>query len=184
MSDLDKHRETASAETAFAEKVLSLAKGIVVTDAETLSHAEEIVKNVKEHWKRIETQRKELSAPAWNLHRSIQAFFSPPLEKLSQAEMHLKGEIARHTRETQARAIAAMQEVSKGADIVIPPPAELSKGVSVRKVQKWSVTEPDKVPKAFCSPDAKKIQAHLDAGGLEAIPGVRFFEDEIVTVRT
>jgi len=176
-------KETASAEKVFAEKVLAFAQTKHVTDAVTLADAEELVKLVKANWKRIDEAKKSIASPLWNAHRNVLAYFSPPLEMLSKAEMHLKGEIARHARETAAKQIEAMQAVSQGADIVIPATTELSKGISVRTEQRWEIVNADEVPRQFCSPDPKKIQAHLDAGGLEAIPGIKFVDKEIVTVR-
>lgn len=177
-------KETASAEKVFAEGVLTFVKTKTVFDAATLAEAEELVKLVKSNWKRIEEARKSVAAPLWNAHRNVMAYFSPPLEALSKAEMHLKSEIARHARETAVKQIEAMHAVSAGADIVIPPSTEHTKGVSVRTSPRWEIENADAVPRQFCSPDPKKIQAHLDAHGLEAIPGVRFFEKEIVTVKT
>lgn len=46
---------------------------------------------------------------------------------------------------------------------------------------KFLITDPDLVPREYCSPDPKKIGA-VDPTST-AIPGVRFFQDDVVTSR-
>ena len=61
-----------------------------------------------------------------------------------------------------------------------PPP-----NVGTRDVWKFLVENPELVPRQFCSPDERKIRAHVAAyGDKQPIAGVNIFADVQVSVRT
>jgi hypothetical protein len=58
-------------------------------------------------------------------------------------------------------------------------------GSAVRKKFSFRIDDFDKVPREFCSPDPRKIKAHVDAYGMNArIDGVTPFPDETEAIRT
>ena len=183
------HSAEVEQERAFTQESLQLARTIRVTSPEAFAMASEVLKDVKARWKRLDERKKEITGPLQDALRSVTALFSGPLGDLNAVELHLKSEVGRYTLETeQARRDAmakAAAEYAAGQTPLISdvPDRPEAKGVSVREVTDWEITDPERVPRQFCSPDDAKIKAHLAAGGLEAIPGVRFFRTSSVTVR-
>lgn len=171
-----------------ASEALDLIRNLSVHDQSSFAIASEICREVKARWKALDNRRKEITGPLTNAIRSVNALFAPVLGSLAEAEAVLKAKLAAHTAaEAQARTQAMeTQAALHGAGVlaVVPmsaPPE--APGVNVRTVRRFEITDPDRVPRQFCSPDPERIRAHLEAGGLEAIPGVRFYDDQIVTVR-
>ena len=67
---------------------------------------------------------------------------------------------------------------------VIVPEETVKLMTSSRKVWKFEITEPELVPRNFCSPDESKIRAYLKENKAGAnIPGVRFYEELTVQSR-
>jgi hypothetical protein len=178
-------------ERKFTEETLALARTMVVSSTEAYTMATEILQDVKRKYNALDARKKEITGPLQNALRSATALFQAPLQNLASVEAHIKGELARYTLAQEEARRAAMakaaEEYAQGQTPLlgdVPEAAPQVKGVTVREVTKWEVTDADAVPRQFCSPDPKKIQAHLDAGGLEAIKGVRFYKDAQVAVRT
>lgn len=166
------------AELPPARSVATMAAQLKIHDAPSFDAAAGIVKAVKAERARIETARKSITGPLQDAMRATQALFRPVLDAYDEAEGAIKREIARYSRAAEESRVAAMV----AARPVDAPP--VAGGISIRKVRRFRVSNPDAVPRQFCSPDEEKIKAHLDAGGIEAIAGVEFYDDEIVTVRS
>src|SRR5690606_39204937 len=120
----------------------------------------------------VDAERKKISGPLHQAWTATNDFFKPVLTALSGAERALKSKIAEYERKkreanmealkvaaTDRQAFQKMELVSTGAP----------KGVSIREVWKFEVTDPDAVPRQFCSPDTRKIGAVAPG---TAIPGV------------
>lgn len=85
-------------------------------------------------------------------------------------------EVAEQTREF------ALQRPLPAARTVVPPPPRVT-GLASRKYWDVFIDEPQKVPREWCTPNEKLIQAHVDANkGVCSIPGVRV-QERTSTVR-
>ena len=106
--------------------------------------------------------------------------------------LELKKEEDRRLREASAledagelEAAAAVIEAPMVAPAVIAPRAVPKvEGGSTRAVWKHEVVNAFSVPREFCIPDQQKIAAYAKRMGSAAnVPGVRFYEDAVVSVR-
>lgn len=158
-----------------------LAASFQVETHEQYETAGEVLHAIKAKWNAIEAIRKAWTGPLVNVQRSINGAFKGPLEAYAAAEASLKGKMAAFDQRMHAARVEAVT-VHPGASAV--PFTPEAKGVNVRYRRAFRVVDPEKVPRQFCSPDEAKIKAHLRDGGLEAIPGVEFFDEPIVTVRS
>ncbi len=163
-----------------ARSIASLVPALQLASQDDLTFATGILQTIKKEWKAHDDQRKLFTGPALNFQRAVNALYSPVLTAYAQAETVLKSKIAQYQAQQEQVRTDAMVRMQPA-----PPPAELAgTGVAVRTKRRWRVTDPDKVPRQWCSPDPAKIQAHLDGGGLEAIAGIEFYDEQIVSVRT
>lgn len=158
---------------------------IKITDQASYEEACELARIVKTRWSEIEEVRKSITSPLANAQRNANAFFRPALDRYAEIEAALKVEIGRYVAERERERVEAMQALASGEDVhgsrlMARPEAT---GVSVRTVRKWRVVDEDAVPRQFCSPDIRKISAFLDNGGIEAIKGIEFYEEQQTSVR-
>lgn len=117
----------------------------------------------------LETERKNQTKAATDFTRNVNAFYAMATKPLHEASAHLR----RVLGEFKLRENAARVQQAQAGMGVHTPPAEVQ-GFTVTEVTIWEITNADAVPRQFCSPDPMKIKAHLDNGGLEAIPGIKF----------
>ena len=172
----------AKNEHAPAVTIRDLAMSFPVTDHASFETASEVLRTVKGEWKRLDALRKSWTGPLADVTRSINGAFAGPLGALAAAEDAIKGKLGAFTaRMHAARVEAVTTNSTEISPIPFMPEAE---GVSVRTKRSFRVVDPEQVPRQFCSVDESKIRAHLAAGGLEAIRGVEFFDEQIVSVRT
>lgn len=171
----------AEVEAAQAREVLAQLQGFAITDEQTLRYAEQALLLVKAKWKEVDKAKSEIAGPLWNAHRAVTGYFGPALQTLNQVETELKGRITAYRQqvESERRLLIAVNAPAP----LVAPPVEHTKGISTRTQRRFRITDPDKVPRQFCSPDLAKIQAHIAAGGLEAIAGVEWYDEQIVSVR-
>lgn len=160
-----------------------------VTNDDEEAFAAQLLKEIKVQWHALEEQRTAITGPLNKAQRAVNDLFRPASRALENEEAYLKMKIAEYLRakesaNTAALQLAATAQTPEAAQQVIQtvtpvaPPA----GVSVRKVWKFEVTDASQVPREFCSPDQKKIEAAFHVGITE-IPGIRFYQESIVTAR-
>lgn len=172
----------AEGESKPASIVRGLAASFVVTTHAEFETAAEVLRTIKGEWKRLDELRKSWTGPLANVTRSINGAFAGPLGALAAAESDLKAKCAAFSERMHA---ARVEAVTVNAGEISPVPfMPEAQGVSIRTKRSFRVTDPEKVPRQFCSVDEMKIRAHLAAGGLEAIAGVEFFDEQIVSVRS
>lgn len=166
-----------------------------VTDDSSEAFAAQLVREVKEQWGALEAERKKITTPLFEAKRATDDLFKPALTALEQAERWLKSEIANYMLSKRAANEAALQAAARATTpeqavmaIAQTQPVLPPAGMSVRAVWRFEVTEPDAVPRELCSPDPNKIQAAIQQksdkyGQPDFIPGVRIFQDQIVSSR-
>ncbi len=152
-------------------------------------YAAALLREIKAEMFSVEAERKTITKPLNDLKKAADNLFKPTLTALERAEATLKAKIAAYLNQKEAANTAALQAAAaattpeaaqQAIQYVVPvaPPA----GMSVRKVWRFEVFDQNIVPREFCSPDAKKIEAAFHSGATD-IPGVRFFQEDQVSAR-
>jgi hypothetical protein len=152
---------------------------VVISSPEAYAATCELARMLKTRWQEIEDVRTSITGPMVNAKRNADAFFKPALDRYAAAETRCKIAIGRYVEAQEKAKKNAMLALSAGAPLEtleVPTRPEAS-GVTTRKVRKWRIVDEDRIARHFCSPDPKKIDAYLKDGGLEAIPGIEFFDD-------
>lgn len=166
----------------------------ITCDAEQ-EFAAQLLREVKAEWDAVEEKRKKITKPLDEAKRETQAVFKPVLEALKAIENAFKAKIAGYMQAKQQVNVAALQAAAAAPTAMAAAqsmdayaPVQAPQGVSVRQVWKFEVTDPDLVPRHLCSPDMKKIAEELGKktdkyGQPDVIPGVRVFQESVVTAR-
>lgn len=168
-----------------AQDLAAWCDALTVSTPEDYTVAGEVLREIKTRYHQIDRERKGITGPLVEVERRTNALFRPILDTLSRAEKRVKDALARYT---DARRLEASEALTLAATGPAPLPIGAllqpeAKGVSVRQVERFEVSDPDLVPRDFCSPDLDKIKRHIEAGGMKAIPGVRFFTESVVSAR-
>lgn len=179
----------ALVEATWAETdALETLRGFEIPNDEDQEFAAKLLREVKEQWKSIEARRKKITTPLNEALKQTNALFKPVLAALEEGEGILKDKIAAYLEgkeRANALAVQAASEAETSEEAVealatvspVAPPT----GVSVRYVWRFEVTDPDLVPREYCSPDAKKIGV-VDPTATQ-VPGVRFYQEPVVSSR-
>ena len=167
-----------------------------ITDAETYQFACEQVKAVKGQFKAWDEQEHSITKPINDGLKRARDMFRPVKAALYDIETVLKSKIAAfdfaqqqsrqqalneaakalQASETQAQGLMLLQQASTDAPKV--------QGVNGRKQVSFKVTDPNLVPREYCSVDEGKIRAAVKLGGAGTqIPGVRVYEEVVTYVR-
>ena len=144
-------------------------------------------------WKKsIIEQERDITAAANKEITRVKGLISEYLTAKAEAEAAARAaaEAARLEEQRKAEEAAAAEAILTGKDVVAPvvepqvtetAAAPLVRGVTAKTIWTFSVTDPDAVPRAYCSPDDKLIRAYMDAvkksgGSVESlsVPGVEF----------
>lgn len=180
-------RQKAEEKKAIGLRWYGLTENFVITTDEEQAGVVEVIRDAKRHIAEIEEQRKAFVNPLNQVVRGLNAFFKEPREIFEKLEESLKGKLeayvasknAANEAALQAAAAAPTAQVAQETLAVLAPVAPPS-GVSIRYIWKFEVTDPDLVPREYCSPDPSKLK-QADPG--TPIPGVRFFQEASTTVR-
>jgi hypothetical protein len=181
-------QQEASAQFATAVEWSALLQSFTISTDEQQEQVAGVLRDVKARYRAIEERRKEITGPLNAALKSVNDLFRPPREKFEALERVLKSKITAYldqkaranTAALQAASVASTPEQAQQSLATVAPVAP-PEGVSVRHVWKFEVTDPDAVPRQYCSPDGKKIGA-VDPT-TTAIPGVRFFQEPVVSSR-
>lgn len=185
--------ETKTLETE-AIAALGYYKQVRVTTAELYQWAVTVTQETKARWEAIDTRRMTLTAPIRAEEKRVNDLFRPALRAYSDVEIHLKNECIGFDMRQRAAQQAAVAEtaalVQAGQLPLVPIPVTVAaQGSSIRYDWKWTITDPDLVPRQFCSPDDAKIAASRDWSIYNAqypppkIDGVVFYQEGSMTVR-
>ena len=161
----------------------------VTNDAEQ-DFAARLLGEIKGTWAELEKERTAITGPMNKALRATNDLFRPAAKALEHEEAYLKLRIVEYleaksqanTAALQLAAVAPTPELAQQAIQTVAPVAP-PQGVSVRHVWKFEVTDANQVPREFCSPDEKKIKAAFELG-MTDIPGVKFFQEAVVSARS
>lgn len=182
--------EDIKAYTWSLEKIRALE----IQDQTDYELATELAKNAHDNWKRLDKRRTDITKPILASKRSIDALFEPALRILATIREELKTKIGVYTSSQRTAQREAMQEAANQfAAGLVPsnpiPEAPQAKGVSVTEVWDFEITDPDKVPREYCSPDPAKIKAAIWYADTpktppQSIPGISFSLKVNTIIRT
>lgn len=188
-----------------------LAERHVIKDTNSQKQAVEMIAQVKKLHNAIEAKRKEIVKDPWSFCKKVNSFTKSFLHPLKSTEHILKGKIIDYKNKLDLERYKAEQEARKkqeelkkkleeearaaGAEppdiidvpVVIPKDNKIVKtdsGASAHIRKEWvgEVIDENKVPREYCSPDKKKIDAAVKMGVRE-IPGVKIYEKSNAVVR-
>lgn len=176
------------AQSATADEWYSGLRALSIeTDAQQ-EQAAEVLRKVKFRIQVLEDRRKEITVPINAALKSVNDLFREPRTRFESVEKLLKGKIASYLERKAAANVAAIQSAAAASTperaaehLAIVAAVAPPQGVSVRKVWKFEITDPDAVPRCFCSPDPDKIR--LVEPSTAKIPGVRFYQEPVVAAR-
>lgn len=194
-SELAKVQAEISPEADTISQGLVLLRGYQIVTQDDYTEAAELCKLAKIKHDKIDAERKKLTVPINAGLKAINDFFRPVLTNLKTSEDILKTKMSVYVDAEECKRRTAMAANSTvylaggtPTDIIPEPPK--ATGVAMRKVWKFEVTDPEIVPRQFCSPDPDKIKASRDWSMYSveypppAIDGIRFYQDTTVSVGT
>lgn len=189
-----------------ASFLIRRSEEIRVVDAASEKLALDLLGTVRKEVKRLDKERKDRLAPfkfeTDRINESYRALIDPLKEaddRLSAAASEYRTAEMRRLEalERQKTEAIKLHSESKGADIPVAATLVVEAKEDVRKAEAVvpktietaagaarfttklviEVTDPDAVPREFCSPDAVKIRAAAN-GGSRSIPGVMIREEK------
>jgi len=184
-------------------ELLSQNSNIIIKTEEDRKRASDLAVDLKKKLDALEDTRTSLVKPLNDHVKTINSKFKPFTEKLEFGISKLKRGIAnylleeeRKAKEEEDKRIAkqeaknAKREAEGKAPIIktiesVERPSFISKSegggkTGGKKVWKFEVINPEKVPVEFLSPDVDKIKMAVSLGKRE-IEGVRIYEDIIIS---
>ncbi len=176
--------EKLEVSTATKGKITKLEKfslHVTISTPEEEVTASEKLALVVEARKNLETQRKFFVQPLNKHVKDINAFFKQYSGRVDKTEKSIKEAIKAYRAAVR---LAEQENEDDLAPSTIEPPKKTKGGKTVGSSFRWifEVEDASKVPADYMIPDEKKIKAAVD-GGIRAIPGVRIYEDEVISVR-
>lgn len=175
-----------------ASQWLALVSTFTIQTDEQQEQVASMLKDVKGRLKHLDAQRTTITGPLYQAWRATNELFAPPKAKLEELERVLKKMVSEYLRAKEQKNQVALQAAATAptayaASVALTAVAPVAppQGVSVRKVLKMQVTQPELVPRELCSPDPQKIWKAVEGvAGVPEVPGVRFFYEDQVTARS
>src|SRR5260370_29966479 len=175
-----KREKTISEFFAPTKKLANqLHKSITQMENDLLAPYEQVERLIKDrrfNW-RQEQERLRLKKEAEDRRIAQEAEQERLLEEAAQLEKEGQKEGAEVGLE-QAENVPA-------PSIVVQSFVPRQSGSSIRKKFSYRIDDETKIPREFCSPDPKKLRAHVEAYGMQAnIAGITVYPDENGAIRT
>lgn len=186
-------REQAVLRSEQAASDLAAVRAFAVASDDDKVLAAGVISEFKTKLAEVEELRRSVTDPLNHLVKWVNDWFRPAKEARTEGERLLKQKLAayvtaraeenRRLLAEAARAETAAQAQAAVAEMGSPA---LPRGTTLRQVWKFEVTDPAAVPHELCSPDRDKIArrgGQMVEGAPPAIPGVRWFQESIVSSR-
>lgn len=109
------NRPKASALTQSADRVLAVAKSIVVDSPEMAEIAASELVTIKTRAKDLDEERKSITKPMDDAKKAVMDIYKPAIERLGQAETALKDAISGYQKEQSRLADLAAAEAARKA---------------------------------------------------------------------
>ncbi len=195
------HAITSQPEYTGAVELLKRVKG-TFKDVDEREHkiTDPLMQSLKEARDLFRTPKTILETAERSIKTQMSVYLREQERLAAEAQRKANEEAARERARLEALAKKAeergadvkAEQFRERADVVVAPLMVAEKprvaGVALRKVWKFEIIDAKAINQSFCSPDEKKIRQTVNAMGLDAItvigPGVRIFEDQIVSARS
>lgn len=184
---------------ALAEKALPLsqkANNFVVTSDDEVATASLFLAQVKDQLNIIEAKKVQYTKPLNESLKAINADFKRIAEPLKEADSIVREKILSYRRvqnEIIAKEEARRQKISDAATVkrgdegrkIEIDRVEKTIGFSqARKVKKYRVVDFDVVPRIYKMIDDREVKESMREYPDRTIPGIEFYEEEILTIRS
>ena len=169
-------------------------KKIVVTNDDEKVNAVEFLGDIKNRMKRIDLLRKQFVQPLNDHVKTINNEFRMPLDKLKKIENELKKGLKDYVDEQERKARKEFERQKKEAEesgetkeIEVAQPEAQTRAstglMSTKKVWKFDIVDPEKVPKKYWIIDESAIRKDILQGGERKIDGVKIYQDTQISMR-
>lgn len=175
-------------ETEAAKSDLEAIEDFSIATQDDMDTASAVISEAHERHEKLEARLREITQPMRTAEKSVRDLFRPALTALADIERIVKGKVGAYKLEQDARNAAALkaaaEAVAKGEDaskvLANVVHTENTAGIGTRDVWKWEVLDEEAVPRAFCSPDDRKIREAIEKEGYTDICGLRIYKDVAV----
>lgn len=182
------HREHAD--------MLSHVRNLRIETESDREFAAGLLREVKDHYKEYEARRKSVVQPLNSVVRTVNSWFKPVTSTFKEAETIIKDKLSTYVQQQlehqrQLREAAAEAETTEEAEAIFEkikeqPAPELPSGIRSTKKWQFDVEDEDKVPREFLCVDSVAIAVYVkeakEKGAIPSIPGIRFYQKEILSV--
>jgi hypothetical protein len=194
--------DNMNADAEYVSEILALAERenetlitwAIATDSDA-NIAAELLQDVKERARQLETRRRAITVPLYNAQRSINDLFRKPADLFNLMERTIKGKLADYQDSLKERNTEALAKVRNAGSVDEAQEAlselvdvSLPSSVSIR--HKWvpHVHNVALLDRRFLRPDMKKIKTWMkeytdERGAPAPIPGIRFEQVPVVASR-
>lgn len=170
--------------TARPEHVKDMIIKMHMHNDDDLIRADDVLGRIMTDKKTVEKRYEEPCKRANKAHKALTAERKAVLENYEWAENLLKDKMKMYNLERDRKALEEIPEVT----ITSMSPPELRsklKHTTFIEKYKFEVTDPEKVPPEFMTPDLEAIARRVNAmGEMAKIDGVTVYRDDIVRVNT
>jgi hypothetical protein len=162
-----------------------------VVDTATMATAAEWARQLRDMTRAVEERRQRITRPLLEAKREVDALFAALTNPLTDAATHLRREMGAHHARVEASRVQAVQTAvatlaaGQVPTLTVPEPVHVDK-VTIRQIWTAKITDPDQVPRDYCSPDLAKVMTCAPAGPHAQppeIPGVSWTLTERTTIR-
>lgn len=185
---------------AVLGKARTYLEALDVTDQPTAQHAADFLGDLQDELKAIETMKQDALKPLRASEQTIRGWFRPVESLLGETIALVKSKLGRYeldSRDAQRAAFAAASQAHAAGDhIEARALVEVSndlatkrkaKGASAREVWEAQIVDAAAVPREWCVPDVKRIEAMARttpaASEPTPIPGVTYARTVVVVGR-
>lgn len=175
--------------------MLNSAAGIIVANDDDYQDASGLLANIKAAFKRLEQERKRITAPLDDAKRSVMDLFRGPTDALAEAEKTIKKRMAAYAldKEQERREREVRLSAKLNAEVSLPEEKPKALGASIRDNWTAEVTDFPALVRYVVANDAWEMlspnQQHLNGlaklykGGL-TIDGVKVYCEKIISQRS
>ena len=173
-----------------------VARGWRVETEDDYASTGAFLQEVKETYKSMKAKMDAILAPMKQAEKQVRELFNPALKSLEAAEAGFKAAMVGYHQEQerlraeQAREAQRLLDAGRKQEAVavvreMSLEAPKATGVSGRKVWRARVVDAAAVPREFLAVDESALNAFArSTKGRNQVPGVVFYEEETLSVRT
>lgn len=185
-------------EKTAVQQALVQLRALPVRDQATLTQVNQWLVEGKTRAKEIKGLEDSVNKPLNEALKANRAIYKPILDLYSAFEQTLKAKVAegsaflaaeqsrvlREAAEAYQQATTPADQAAATSTLMLVPETPEHSGTSIRSVWKYEVLDINQLPDQYVTKTAARPAiAMAVAAGVRNIPGVRIYEDQIVSVR-